>query len=69
MLAKSKIRIGNVTLSTMTFSGTYLKLSFCGELKRETTKRQSKDLLVTVVHSGMRGPERLVNLLNGWRNL
>ena len=45
---------------------TYLELSFGRELKGETTKCQSKDLLVTVIHSGMSGPKRLIDLLDGW---
>ena len=47
---------------------TYLKLSFCGKLKREATKGQSKNLFIAVINPGMCGPERLVNLFDCWRN-
>ena len=60
-IPKGKISLGHLV--------TYLELSFSWELKRETTKSQSKDLLATVVHSGMSGPKRLIDLLDGWRNL
>jgi len=65
----SNVNLVKEEVEWFSFFCTYLKLSFCGELKRQSAKCQSKDLLVTVIDSGMCGSERLVDLLDGWRNL